>query len=188
LSEPTPSAARVPVIVTHRLFFAAWPLPAVRQALAERVDRLPAGLGRLQRPDQWHVTLEFLGAVPAERLAAALEAGATAAASGRPCEVLFDAIEYWRRPQVLCLTARETPGALSGLVQSLRNQLQARGFEPERREYRAHLTVARKVPRPPGELPLDPLCWPVGGVALVESITDRAGARYEPRATWPLQG
>jgi 2'-5' RNA ligase len=102
--------------------------------------------------------------------------------------VLFDAIEYWRRPQVLCLTARETPGALSALVQSLREQLQARGFEPERREYRAHLTVARKVPRPPGELPLDPLCWPVGGVALVESITARAGARYEPRATWPLQG
>ena len=34
---------------------------------------------RLQQPEQWHVTLEFLGAVPATRLPVAHEA-----AAGRP--------------------------------------------------------------------------------------------------------
>lgn len=186
MSEPFPTAARPPAVATHRLFFAAWPLPEVQQGLAAIVGGLPGGIGRLQRPDQWHMTLEFLGAVPAERLAAALEAGTVAAATGRPCEVRFDAIEHWRRPQVLCLTARETPEALSGLVRALRTELAARGFEPERRDFRAHMTLARKVLRSPGELPLGPLGWPVEELALVESITDRAGARYEQRAAWPL--
>lgn len=189
MSEPLPTTARPPpAVATHRLFFAVWPSPEVRQGLAAVVGGLPGGLGRLQRPDQWHMTLEFLGTVAAERLAAALEAGAVAAATGRPCEVRLDAIEHWRRPQVLCLTARETPEALSGLVRSLRTELQARGFEPERRDFRAHMTLARKVPRRPRDTPLEPLGWPVAELALVESITDRAGARYEQRAAWPLRG
>lgn len=186
MSAPSPTAARPPAVATHRLFFASWPLPEAQHALAAVVGGLPGGIGRLQRPDQWHMTLEFLGAVPAERLAAALETGAVAAATGRPCEVQLDSIEYWRRPQVLCLTARETPETLCALVRSLRVELQARGFEPERRDFRAHMTLARKVPRPPGDLPLEPLRWPMAELALVESITDRVGARYQQIAAWPL--
>lgn len=188
MSEHDGTTVPPPASVTHRLFFAVWPAPGVRDSLAASVSRLPPGSGRLQRPDQWHMTLEFLGAVPEERLGRVLEAGAAAAAAGTPCEVIFDAVEYWRRPQVLCLTARETPGELSGLVRLLREELRARGFEAERREFRAHLTLARKVSRPPAELSLRPLHWPVVDLALVESITDRSGARYEQRAAWPVAG
>jgi 2'-5' RNA ligase len=56
-------------------------------------------MGRAQRPDQLHLTLEFMGSVPADRLAAALEAAA--AIRAEPFEVVLDAPEYWRRPQVL---------------------------------------------------------------------------------------
>lgn len=171
----------------HRLFFALWPTAALRDALAPHIRALqPAGVGRPQRPDQWHATLEFLGPVPASRVAAAREAAAQVRAE--PCEILFDAVEYWRRPEVLCLVARVLPPALDVLVGQLRAGLAAHGFEPESRPFRAHLTLARKVHAPVAVVPFEPLRWPVSDFALVESVTDRSGSVYTPLATWPLLG
>jgi len=170
----------------HRLFFAVWPSNDLRSALEPRIRALqPAGVGRPQRPDQWHVTLEFLGSVPASRVAAAREAAAQVRAG--PCEVVFDAVELWRRPEVLTLIARELPPPLGSLVDQLRAALAARGFEPESRPFRAHMTLARKVAHPVTLEAFEPLRWPVADFALVESITDRAGSVYTPLDRWNLQ-
>ena len=169
----------------HRLFFALWPAAELRAALAPRIRALqPAGVGRPQRPDQWHVTLEFLGPVPASRVTAAREAAVQV--RGNPCEVVFDAVEFWRRPEVLTLVARVLPPPLGSLVTQLRSALAARGFEPESRPFRAHLTLARKVANPVSPVTFEPLHWPVADFALVESITDRSGSVYTPLASWPL--
>lgn len=170
---------------SHRLFFAVWPSDDLRAALAPQIHALqPDGVGRPQRPDQWHVTLEFLGSVPASRVAAAREAAAQVRATS--CEIRFDAVEYWRRPGVLCLLARTLPPSLDGLVQQLRSSLGEHGFQPESRPFRAHLTLARKVTHPVTPVQFAPLQWPVTDFALVESITDRSGSIYTPLATWPL--
>jgi 2'-5' RNA ligase len=170
---------------SHRLFFALWPGDPLRSALAPRIRALqPVGAGRPQRPDQWHVTLEFLGAVPASRVAAVHDAAAKV--RGTPCELLLDAVEFWRRPEVLCLVARETPPPLAGLVAQLRAALAAQGFEPETRPFRAHVSRARKVTQPVSTVPFEPLVWPVAEFALVESVTDRSGPFYTPLASWPL--
>lgn len=169
----------------HRLFFALWPADELRSALAPRIRALqPAGVGRPQRPDQWHVTLEFLGPVPASRVGAAREAAVQV--RGSPCEVVFDAVEFWRRPEVLTLVARALPPPLDSLVTQLRTALAARGFEPESRPFRAHLTLSRKVVTPVSPVTFEPLRWPVTDFALVESITDRSGSVYTPLASWPL--
>ena len=186
LSAPGQDAAPSPAGKTHRLFFALWPGEPLRQALAERVAALVApGTGRAQRPDQLHLTLEFMGSVPADRLLAVREAAAEVRAA--PFEFVLDALEYWRRPRVLCLVAREIPPALAGLVQALRTSLAARGFDTERRPYRAHLTLARKVAPPPNLAPTEPVRWPATDFVLVESITERSGSDYRPLAAWPLQ-
>ena len=170
----------------HRLFFALWPGEPLRQVLGDRVAALVTpGTGRAQRPDQLHLTLEFMGSVPVARLPDVVEAAT--AVRAEPFELVLDALEYWRRPQVLCLVAREIPPALAGLVQSLRAALAARGFETERRPYRAHLTLARKVARPPDLAPIDPVRWPAADFVLVESITERSGSVYRPLAAWPMQ-
>lgn len=172
---------------THRLFFALWPSDPLRSALAPRLRALqPPGIGRPQRPDQWHVTLEFLGAVPAGRVAAARMAAAQVRAA--PSELRFDAVEYWRRPEVLCLVARGLPPPLGSLVEQLRGALAAQGFETETRPFKAHLTLARKVQHPVRLPPFEPLPWPVDDFALVESVTDRAGSVYTPLGSWPLDG
>jgi 2'-5' RNA ligase len=170
----------------QRLFFALWPSEEFRAVLVPRIRALqPDGVGRPQRPDQWHVTLEFLGPVPESRVTLARDAAAGVRA--KPCEVLFDAVEYWRRPEVLCLVAKEAPEALCGLVAQLRTGLGARGFQPESRPFRAHLTLARKVVYPVSPVAFEPLHWPVADFALVESVTDRSGSVYTPLARWPLQ-
>jgi len=169
----------------HRLFFALWPTEALRAELGPRIRALqPVDTGRPQRPDQWHVTLAFLGSVPAPRVEEAR--GAAAEVQGRGCEIHFDSVEHWRRPEVLCLVARVLPPPLADLVEQLRSALTARGFELDLRPFRAHLTLARKVPQPVTPAPFDALCWPATEFALVESITDRSGSNYQPLASWPL--
>lgn len=169
----------------RRLFFALWPGDDQRWALAPRLRALqPQGHGRPQAPGQWHVTLEFLGPVPEARLPGVRDAAA--AVHVAPFELAFDAVEYWRRPQVLCLVATELPPALEALVAQLRAGLAARDFKPEQRSYRAHLTLARKVTRPGPVGPCEPLLWPASEFALVESVTEPSGSRYVPVDRWPL--
>jgi 2'-5' RNA ligase len=173
-------------VPSHRLFFALWPGDSLRRALAGRATALVTpDLGRAQRPDQLHMTLEFLGSVPADRLPAILDAAAEVRAG--PFEVLLDALEHWRRPQVLCLVAREVPAALTGLVQALRAGLSTRGFDIERRPYRAHVTLGRKVARPPDVAVTEPVRWPASDFVLVESMTEQSGSAYRPLAAWPLR-
>jgi 2'-5' RNA ligase len=170
----------------HRLFFALWPSDTLRSALAPRIRALqPADVGRPQRPAQWHVTLEFLGSVPASRVAVARDAASQVRAS--PFEIVFNAVEYWRRPEVLTLVAWDLPPPLESLVIQLRAALATRGFEPESRPFRAHMTLARKVTNPVSPVAFEPLRWPAADFALVESITDRSGSVYTPLATWILQ-
>lgn len=169
----------------RRLFFALWPGDELRSAIAPRLRALqPPGRCRPQSPEQWHVTLEFLGSVPEERLTAVRESAAAVRAA--PFEILFDVVEYWRRPQVLCLAATQVPPALAGLVLQLRAGLAAQGLEPEQRPFRAHLTLARKVTRPGPVGPCEALRWPAAEFVLVESVTERAGSRYRPLDRWPL--
>ena len=173
--------------MSERLFFALWPDDAQRRALVERLPAVLAGVhGKPQRPDQWHVTLEFLGAVPAERVPAVRAAADTVEAE--PLSVAFDGLDHWRRPQVYCLSAATTPHGLARLVTELRAALFAQGFVPETREFRPHVTLARKV-RSAHPRPLEsPLVWSADRFALVRSVSDPAGSRYEPLDWWNLRG
>ena len=173
--------------MTDRLFFALWPDEPLRATLAGRLPALVSGLGgRPQRPDQWHVTLEFLGEVPGERQPAVRQAAMRV--HGASCALNFDRLDYWRRPQVYCLAASQVPTELAGLVRGLRAALAEEGFTPEAREFRPHVTLARKV-REARPCALDPpLVWPDDRFALVRSITDPAGSRYEPLDWWNLSG
>lgn len=145
---------------------------------------VPAGAGRPQRPDQWHLTLEFLGEVPEPGLRDVLDAAATAAAEGFACDLEFDRLQHWRRPQVLCLASGSTPPPLAALVDALRTALRQRGFTPESRPFRPHVTLARNARRSPPSARVEPLRWPVRSFALVESLTGPGGSRYADLASW----
>jgi len=187
MSRPQGAPAKRSGANSRRLFFALWPDDRLRGQVMRTVRPIAAlAPGRLRQPQQWHVTLVFLGAVPATRLPVVHEAAA--AVWVEPFELTLDTVEYWGRAGVLCLTAQHTPPALERLVTALRGELGARGFIMEQRAYRPHLTLARHA-RPPPEFPVpDPLRWPVSEFVLVESTTGTQGSIYTVLADWKLMG
>lgn len=172
--------------MSDRLFFALWPDDELRQGLARRIPDLIRDYPcKPQRPDQWHLTLEFLGSVEAARQPALHAAAAQAQERGGvPDDVLLDRLEHWPRPEVLCLVASAVPPGLAEFVTALRAALVEHGFEPERREFRPHLSLARKARQPARARPVAPLHWPVGDFVLARSVSDATGSRYEPLARW----
>lgn len=169
--------------MSERLFYALWPDASTRGELSRRLPEWTAGIdGRLQRPDQWHVTLEFIGAVAPERVAVLEDAAGQTPFS--PLVIEFDRLEHWRKPQVACLVASRTPPALAAHVAALRAALAAAGFEQDSRPFRPHVTLARKARAAPTDHVVPPLFWPAMRFALVRSTSDAAGSRYEPLHWW----
>lgn len=168
-----------------RLFFALWPTPAVRDALAAVSQQLHADCGgRMTRPESIHLTLSFLGEVAAQRLGA-LESAATDV-SGQRFELMLDRSGGWRHNRVAWVGCSEPQPALQSLAASLSARLAPLGFPPETRPFSAHLTLVRKVGRAPPLQAIEAIRWPVEEFVLVASTLDRSGALYEVLRRWPL--
>lgn len=180
-----------------RLFVALALPEQVRAVLGQwQSDRL-AGLVsslRITAADDLHVTLCFLGAQPVSGIAEIAGALSALSGSGRP--VLTVGAPIWlppRRPGVLGVELEDHDGALGRLQASLARVLEGRGFyEPERRPFRAHVTVARvrrgarlgaaEVPPPA------PIAFAGEDVELIRSRPGSAGARYERLTAVRLSG
>lgn len=164
-----------------RLFLALWPDASVRAALREQVLRWgwPDAARRYDEAD-WHLTLHFLGNLPAERLAG-LRTGLAVAVE--PFELTLDRAELWRG--IAVLTCEQVPPALLRLHQALGHALQRLDLVPDVRPYRPHLTLARSALG--AQLPLEPprIAWPVRGYALVRSTADPRW-RYDAVQQYPV--
>lgn len=173
-----------------RLFVAVWPPSTV----LERVAALPrpdvAGL-RWTSPDQWHVTLRFLGRVDdPEAVVAALSSTLSSATASEPsvCEAVVG-------PAVGRFGQRVLQVPVSGLGDVAAAVLAATapfGEPPEDRPFAGHLTLARVTKRG-ARVDLRPLAgtpisarWTVDDVTLVESRLSAAGARYGVVERFPL--
>ena len=174
-----------------RLFFALWPSDACRTALAGAaapailaVDGLPVPPGNL------HVTLAFLGPTSGRTFARLVE---LAGQSVWPAvDLAFDRVEYWAKPKVAVAMPVSVPDAGREIEERLWQGLVPLGFERELHPWRPHLTLVRKVRRPPPEnLRLAPVEVPGGAdawrLALVESVSRPEGVRYKPLADWMLE-
>jgi len=168
----------------RRLFFALWPTDAVRARLAAEAQSR-AELGRVIPASNLHVTVVFLGAVPEQRLAGVLEAGKLT----RPVRFLLhlDRVEFWRRSNLICLTAGHTPAQLQAIVDGLHAALGERGFELHAHEiFRPHVTLVRDVSRGLAAAAIAPVQWPIESLALVESKVGQRGSEYTVLEEWKL--
>ena len=173
-----------------RLFFALWPGGRCRAALAAVVDATKAQVaGQPVPPGNLHVTLAFLGMVPGSLLPRLIEV--CGQGTWPDVEFAFRRIEYWARPRVVVALPDTVPAAGETVVGRLWQALEPLGLTRELRPWRPHLTLVRRVDRPPPEnLALAPvecggseLSW---RLALVESSSHPEGVRYRPLADWPL--
>lgn len=174
-----------------RLFVAIEPPCALRGWVAEatrRLEPLASGL-RWVPPANAHLTLAFLGEQPAGRLEPLREAIRRAAA--RPAFGLgfggLGAFDSWRRARVVWLGVTDGAEELRALAAALKDGLERGGFPVEKREFSAHLTLARaREPRAlkalEGAALASPAAIQVRELSLMRSHLDPKGARYE--ALW----
>lgn len=165
---------------TRRLFFALWPDSVCQVALADAThDVVLASGGRPVPPQNFHITLAFLGSVPEARVPAVVAIGATVAAEAGPLSVavILASIEYWKKPRVLCAVASETSMG-APLSELLKANLTNAGFTPDLKPFRAHVTLARKAIHSKASFTMRPVTWSFPEFVLVESRTEPHGSVY----------
>jgi 2'-5' RNA ligase len=165
----------------------------IETAIAPWRERLPKA--RWVRPENWHVTVKFMGRTYPRLVDRVHEACEAAASRIRPFRVELDELGVFPRPKSARVfwVGLEDEGGMTALAASLDSELE-RDFPPEKRPFTAHLTVARL--NPPGPVDADELkssaveasAFSVGELVLFQSHLSPRGARYEPLARFPLRG
>ena len=142
------------VSATMRLFFAIMLPDEARNAVAQVQANLRDGMGaegiRWTLPEQWHITLKFLGETDESRLDAVIESAREIATRFAPFALTIGKVSVFpsqRSPQTLWLgiesELRNGVPVLNSLAESLNSELEKAGFEREAKRFSPHLTLAR---------------------------------------------
>ncbi len=147
------------------------------------------------RPENFHITLKFLGEVHSDSVEALKILGAQVAASSQRFELTFDTVGAFptvHRPRVLWIGTSSVPQEILSLHERLERELTKMGYKEER--FIPHVTVGRiKDERPvrAGQLSrlisqIEPFrCRAlITHLTLMESQLLPSGAVYTPVATW----
>ncbi len=168
-----------------RLFFAAFPTPAVRRWTASTV----AGIGlpkdaRRVAAENYHMTIAFVGGASPEQAIALRAIGA--AMRCPPFDVCFDTCEYWQKSEVVAAVASRCPAVLLELHRALRADFERLNLPADAIAFRAHVTLARKVTQAPVLKAMSPFSWTVHDFQLTRSARSAEGSVYTVVDRWPL--
>jgi 2'-5' RNA ligase len=184
--------------VPRRLFVALEPPEPVRRRIAAAAERIRHEAGAATGDVRWvpdenvHLTMQFLGAVPEERVEAVGEAIAAAGRGARPLLLELKGAGGFpnaRRPRVVWLGLSGELESLATLAAELGKRLAPLGFPPEARPFAAHLTIGRArdqrgAPGLGGALAAaaqeEGVAWRATELVLFESHLSPRGPRYEP--------
>jgi 2'-5' RNA ligase len=128
---------------TERLFVGVPIDEATRFALMRQLPRnLP---GKQPPPENWHLTLRFLGSTDASQRDKIIERLASTR-FGPPFDLSFDRLGAFpgsRRAQVLWIGASAGHDRLESVARKVEEISTSVGFDAENRPFRAHLTISR---------------------------------------------
>lgn len=163
---------------TQRLFVALWPDQTVKAALADIQTTLE--LGRFGRPipeDNLHMTLLFLGDVDQSDIDGIGDFVRQMQIS--PFWLSIDKVGFWPHNKITWAGPTIVNAELQDVVKQVRTGMKK--FHRERRNFSAHVTLARKVHRRVS-CEIAPIEWHVREICLVRSILTNEGARYKTLA------
>lgn len=167
--------------VPARLFLALWPDSEVVDAISQMRRGWPwPPSAQLVGPQRLHLTLQFIGSVPRERVPE-LEQGLGVGLD--PFMLDLGRVEIWRGG-IVVLRPLGVPPALLALRSRLAGALQRLGHAMDEDSFRPHVTLARQAQRVELPASVPRIRWPVAGYTLAES---EAGppARYRALRSWP---
>ncbi len=155
----------------RRLFVAVWPDDEVRAALVRARARWTWTAAAHPTPDaDLHVTLVFLGAVPAGDVADLM---AALPVPFEPFTLQLHRHALWGNG-IAALEPAGDCAALTALQAAIAGRTGALGFAPEPRRYRPHVTLARDARGSTVPDSGETIAWRVAEYALIES----RGGRY----------
>ena len=171
--------------MTVRLFFALTPSPAESLAIDHWRQRMLPPFSHPVPPQNLHLTLVFLGEVEQRQLESIIEQADEV--QGSSFSIKLTELGYFPKPRVLWIGPHDTPEEAIELARQLKRIPRRLGFKTERRDFQAHLTIARRCELPPPASASPPnfdLSFDTFG--LFESRSVRGGVRYDRLAEWPL--
>jgi 2'-5' RNA ligase len=163
-----------------RIFFAFWPNVEERQKTEDLARSLPLPERQFVRPENLHMTLAFVGEVPASDLSRVSDLASSCASES--CALTLNHLEWWPQARVIVAVARDTPPAASRLATSLRAALGLRDERP----LRPHVTLARNVSQNIVLPEIRATAWDCRAFSLARSDPSRDGTAYTVLRTWPL--
>lgn len=176
-----------------RLFFALWPSPGIAASLGALAVELSGRCGgRAVPPENLHLTLAFLGRVPAPRLNAAVAAARNALRTRHAQEeslLRLEEIRFWEKAGIVHAAPLQASSRLQSLVAALEDALRAADFTIEDRNFVPHVTLVRNALRAPGEVVMPEsvgAVWPEDEVLLVRSTQGPRTSVYTPLARIPI--
>jgi RNA 2',3'-cyclic 3'-phosphodiesterase len=164
---------------------------ALERTVAAWRSREDLGGMRWTATEGWHVTLAFLGSVPASDVPRIVDASAKAARAHRPMALPTGGLGAFPSPgraRVAWYGVADSQGRLASLAVDLRAVLSLDDAGP----FRAHVTLARARREPVDVRPWLAGASAPGGQLIVERVdvmrshTGRGPARYETLASIPL--
>lgn len=178
------------VAPVKRLFLAVMLPLAQQHALAARLDASFSDTpmpGRKVRPDQWHITLRFVGEVTPyqqDRLLFALSEPDKL--NDGAFSVSLDGLGAFPEPRlasVLWAGVDAGSAELTALSGEINHRLEDVGLAPEDRPFVPHVTLSHLRPRLDvwgwvEKVPAFQVRWTANHVALVESVLEATGPRY----------
>jgi 2'-5' RNA ligase len=175
-----------------RVFVAVFPPLEVQETLVEAARALPTDAFRLTAPERVHLTLKFLGEVPAGDLRRATSALERVGQQSGPFDATvsgFGVFPSARRARILWAGIGQGAEELVALARAVENLLEPEGFAREDKPFVPHLTLGRArrpVPFDPGEATLPRLGFSVNALDLVESRQGPSGVTYPVLGRYPL--
>jgi 2'-5' RNA ligase len=183
-----------------RLFAAVDLPPRAKQAVVDAAEpwKERIGSGRWVKPENWHVTMKFLGRTYPRLVDWVHEMTGEAASQVRPFRVSLHGLGAFPslgRARVLWAGMEDEGEGFRALSSALEDKL-SREFPTEKRPFTAHLTVARFDPPVRLKEHAEDLAstkiaarpFTIGELVLYRSHLSPRGARYEALETFPLGG
>ncbi len=161
---------------TQRLFFALWPQPGVRAALAGWRDQAHAVAGgRAMQSRNLHMTLAFLGETGIDRMPAIEDAARSVRLE--PGVMRLDRCAFWKHNHIVW-AGGDAPEILQSAVGRLRDALDRAGVTVDHKPFVPHVTLLRNVNAFANVPVMEPIDWPLSDFVLVASGHDAAGVVY----------
>lgn len=172
-----------------RLFFALWPDAAARDALGTLALAVAAqARGKSPPAENLHLTVVFLGDIPATRVDALRSMGAREAAIEAPFALTLDRMGTFRGTGIAWVGPSSPPPRLDPFARRLGAALAADGFATERQTFHPHVTLARRCRKPGNATIASPIAWHAARLTLTASDPRADGPRYRDIDAWPLDG